>query len=113
MLTRQGLVKVKSVAIRRGVWYDALSKAERAIIDLTIKCVENVRSSVLARAITRILGKIPQTLQKCFVEKAHEAGSDLAKHLSMVAEKWGNKTAQKWKHDKKFIRFLGVTALNT
>ena len=113
MLTRQGLLKIKSKAVRKGVWYEALSRTERAIVDLTIKCVENVRSQKLAKTITRIIGKITQTLGKCFIDKAQEIGSDLARRLSMVAEKWGNKTAQKWERDKKFIEFLGVTALNT
>jgi len=106
-------LKTKSQAVRKGVWYEALSRAERAIVDLTIKCVENVRSPTLAKTITRILGKITQTLGKCFIDKAQEIGNDLAKRLSIAAEKWGNQTAQKWKHDKSFIEFLGVTALNT
>ena len=113
MLTRQGLLKTKSKAVRKGVWYEALSRAERAIVDLTIKCVENVRSPTLTKTIAKIISKITQTLGKCFMDKAQEIGSDLAKHLSMFAEKWGNKTAQKWKRDKQFIEFLGVTALNT
>jgi len=112
LLTSQGLTKIKFKAVRKGVWYEALSRTERAIVDLTIKCVENVKSPTLTKTITKILNKVTQTLQ-CFLDKAQQVGSDLALRLSMVAEKWGNKTAQKWKHDKKFIKFLGVTALNT
>jgi len=106
-------MKVRSKAVRSGLWYEALSRAERAILDLTIKCVEKVRSPILTKAITRILGKIMKTLEKSFLEKAQEIGSDLAQRLSKVAEKWGNKNAPNWKNDKKFINFLGATALNT
>lgn len=113
MLTRQGLLKAKTKAVRKGVWYETLSRAERAIVDLTIKCVETVKSPILAKTVTRILSKISQTLENCFRKRAEEIGSDLAKRLGLVAEKWGNKTAQKWKTDKKFIKFLGVTTLNT
>ena len=113
MLTRQGLLKVKTKAVRKGVWYEALSRAERAIVDLTIRCVENVKSPILAKTVIRILGKISQTLENCFLRKAEEIGSNLARQLSLVAENWGNRTAQKWKTDKKFILFLGATALGT
>lgn len=113
MLTRQGLVKVKSKAVRRGIWYEALSKAERAIVDLTIKCVEKVRSPILAKAISRIVDKISKTLGKSFLEKAHEIGYDLAKRLSSLAESWGNKNSLCWESEKDFIEFLGVMALNT
>jgi len=106
-------MKVKSKAVKSRLWYEALSRAERAIIDLTIKCVEKVRSPILAKAITKILGKIMKTLEKGFREKAQEIGRDLAQRLSKVAEKWGNRRAPNWKSDKKFIEFLGVTALNT
>ena len=113
MLTRQGLLKVKTKAVRKGVWYETLSRAERAIVDLTIKCVENVKSPTLAKTVTRILSKISQTLENCFLKRAEKIASDLAKRLSLVAEKWGNKTAQKWRTDKKFIMFLGAVALGT
>ena len=113
MLTIQGLLKAKSKARKSGIWYEALSHAERAIIDLTIKCVETVRSPTLARAITKIVSKITMALGTSFLQRAQEVGSDLAKNLSLVANKWGHKNAQEWKDDRRFIKFLGVTALNT
>jgi hypothetical protein len=113
LLTVQGLLKAKSKARKNGIWYEALSCAERAIIDLTIRCVEIIRSPTLARTITKIVSKIKQALGKSFLQKAQEVGSDLAKNLSLVASKWGHKTAQEWKDDHQFIKFLGVTVLNT
>jgi len=113
LLTKQGLTKIKSRAVRNRVWYDVLSRAERAIVDLTIRCVEKVRSPILAKTITQILGKISKTLAKPFLSKAQEIGRDLARRLGKVAEKWGNKEAPNWYNDNEFTRFLGVTALNT
>lgn len=113
MLTIQGLSKTKSKARKNGVWYETLTQAERAIIDLTIKCVKTVRSPTLARTITRIVSKIAQVLEKGFLQKAQEVGGDLAKNLSSVASRWGHKNAPEWKDDRKFIKFLGVMLLNT
>jgi len=106
-------MKVRSKAIRSGAWYEALTRTERAIVDLTMKCVETVKSPTLAKAITKILNKIAKTLQKTFVEKAEEIGNGLAISISLIATKWGHKNAPHWKNDKKFIRFLGITILNT
>jgi hypothetical protein len=113
LLTSEGLSKVKSKARKNGVWYKALTRAERAIIDLTIKCVEQVRSPILARAISKILSKITETLQQGFMSKAQEIGNGLAKQIAHIARKWGNKKSPQWEHETEFIKFLGVMSLNT
>lgn len=113
MITTQDLVKIKSKALRTRVWFRALSKVERAVIDLTIKCVEKIRSSTLAGAISTIIDKILQSLEEDFMTKADRAGSHISEGLCAIAESWGNKACSGWKRDKRFIRFLGVNALNT
>jgi hypothetical protein len=35
--SREGLAKLKTIAVRRGLWFKALSTVERAIVDLTIR----------------------------------------------------------------------------
>lgn len=106
-------MKIKSKARKSGIWYETLSKTERAIIDLTIKCVEKVRSPTLTKTIRKIIGKITQTLEKSFTQKAQEIGSSLAKQIVGIAQKWGNKKAPNWEREAKFVNFLGIIALNT
>jgi len=113
LTTRQDLTKIKSRALRTRVWFRALSKVERAILDLTIKCVENVRSRVLEGTISTITNKIMRSLEDVFLEKAERIGQDIAEALCAIGERWGNKTSSAWKCDRCFIRFLGVNALNT
>jgi len=113
LTTRQDLVKIRSRAIRTRVWFRVLSKVERSIIDLTIKCVEKVRSSILARTISTIIGKILQSLEERFMTRAERVGREFAERLCAIGERWGNKTCSSWKCDKCFIKFLGVNALNT
>lgn len=112
LLTRQVLMNVKSRARRSGIWYEALSRAERAIVDLTIKCVEKVRSPILARTITKIIGKVVKTLEQDFMAKAQEIGTDIAKRIVGIAQKWGNKKSSGWLDDTNFITFLGAIRLN-
>lgn len=112
-LTRKGLMKIKARALRHRVWFKTLSRAERAIIDLTIKCVERVRSHILTRVISKIIDKILKTLKNGFLETADKVGREVAEGLCRIAGRWGNRTASGWKHDRGFIRFLGVNAVNT
>ena len=113
LTTRQDLAKVKSRALRTKVWFRAISKVERTILDLTIKCVEKVRSRFLAGIISTIVSKILQSLGEGFVTRAERVGHDIAETLCAIGERWGNKACSAWKCDKCFIKFLGVNALNT
>lgn len=112
LLTRQGLIKARVKAVRQKVWFKALSRVERNILDLTIRCVERVRSRILAKIISNILAKILKTLKPSFLEAAMRVGREIADEVCGVAEKWGNVSASRWKRDLDFVRFLGVTAVN-
>jgi len=112
LITREGLVSFKRKALRRRVWFRALSKIERGIVDLTIRCVDRVRSWKLALIIGRIRCKIFKALRSRFLEKAETAGYDLAERVSMIAVSWGYTEASSWKRDIGFVRYLGVNALN-
>lgn len=106
-------MKIRSRALRTRVWFRALSKVERAIVDLTIKCVEKVRSNVLARTISTIVNKLMESLEEDFMTRAEMIGYKVAEKLYIIGERWGNKACSTWKCDKCFVKFLGVNALNT
>ena len=106
-------MKIKAKALRRRVWFRALSRVERCIVDLTIRCVEKVRSPFLARTILNIINKILKTLESGFLQKVNKVGSAIAEKVSRIALGWGNVSASSWKHDSDFIRFLGVSLVNT
>ena len=112
MTTKQDLVRIRSRALRTRVWFRALSKVERAIVDLTIKCVEKVRSNVLARTISTIVNKLLEFLEEDFMTRAERIGCKIAEKLCTISERWGNKACSTWKRDKSFVKFLGVNALN-
>jgi hypothetical protein len=109
---KQELHRIRSKALRAKVWFKALSKIERAIVDLTIKCVEKVRSNVLAEIISTIVTKILESLDEDFIAAAERVGYEIAGMLCTIGERWGNKTCSIWKRDKCFARSLGVNALN-
>ena len=113
LLTRQGLINARTRAVRQRIWFNALSKVERGIMDLTIRCVERVRSRILNRMISKIVAKILKHLKPCFLETATKVGREIARELCEIALNWGNMNALRWKHDLEFIRFLGIRSVNT
>ena len=112
MLTRQGLVKIKVRALRRKVWFRALSRVERGVIDLTIRCVERIRSHALTKAVLAIIDKLLRILGEEFLTKAERIGREIVEKHSYVALNWGNRDALTWKGDLDFVRFLGIIAVN-
>jgi len=112
LLTRQSLINTRVRAVRQGIWFKALSRIERGILDLTLHCVARVRSRVLAGIVSDIIAKILKTLKPSFLEAAMRIGREIADEVCGVAEKWGNSDALRWKHDLDFVCFLGVTAVN-
>lgn len=112
MISRQSLLHLKIKALRLNVWFKALSRTERAIMDLTLKCVEQIRSQTLGAAISVIMNKIFDALKSRFLSDAEKIGREMAEKLGELAEKWGHDEASSWKFDKCFIRFLGVNIVN-
>lgn len=112
MITKQDLLQAKTRALRLKIWFRALSRTERAIMDLTLKCVERIRSSILEATIYKILDKLLKALENIFLINAEKVGNEIARRMCQIAQKWGNKSASAWEHDKVFIRFLGINAVN-
>ena len=107
------LAEVRKKALRRRAWFRVLSKAERAIVSLTIRCVERVRSPKLAGMLEVIVCKLREAM-KGKVERLKETvGRQLAHWLSRFAEAWGNVSARQWRSDLCFIQFLVVMHMNT
>ena len=106
-------MKIKARAMRHRIWFKALPRAERAIIDLTIKCVERVRSPTLTMIVSSIVSRVLVILKSRFLEKVNKVGSTIAKEVCRIALGWGNVDAPSWKRDSDFIRSLGVNAVNS
>ncbi len=111
-LNREQLTKLKLKAMRRGVWFRALPRIDRVLIDLTIKIGKNVRSSKLATCILKISRKLQEILESRLARATREIGLPLAHKVSQFAIKWGNVSALDWLTDWCFAKFLAVMHLN-
>jgi hypothetical protein len=111
-LNRTQLIKIKVKAIRAGVWFKALPRIDRVLVDLTIKVAENIRSTYLAKSIFAIVSKLEGLLESSILKSMRVIGRPLAEKLSLIAQKWGNASAKNWATDSSFVFFLAVMHTN-
>ncbi len=83
-LTRDVIVGLKTRALRRRVWFGALDRIERGLVDLTIRYVDQVKSNRLRQVLVEILEKLARALESSMV-RILEKGSGLALRLSELA----------------------------
>ena len=77
------LVKLRSKALRRRVWFNTLNRIERGLINSVIKVVDMVRSTLLAKVLTAIVKKLLTTLESKVSRMIREIGLPLAKKISL------------------------------
>jgi len=112
MLRRANLLRLKSRALRRGVWFRVLSRIDRVLVDLTVNVVDGVHGFRLAKALWSVVKKLEAALENRVLRAVNEVGYDLAGKLSLLAQKWGNRSAKDWAHDRSFARFLAIVRIN-
>jgi hypothetical protein len=106
-LNKSILLKIKRKALRLKIWY-RLNNIERTIIDLTIKCVDKIKSIKLKKIILKILNKIKEAIENKFLNKIYENGLKEVINIVKIANSWGNKESLNWIKDKNFIFYLGI-----
>ena len=106
------LAKIRSVSLRRGVWFKVLNRLERGLMNLALKVTRRVRSRVLADALYSIVEKLLNALESKISQQMRQIGIPLADKLSRIAQKWGNRLAHKWAKDLGFIKYLTVMKMN-
>src|SRR6266702_331142 len=100
-LTKRVLLDLRTRSLRKRVWYRALDRIERGLVDLTISCVDTVRNSTMARVLLRILGKLVQALEHGMA-RVLTVGKELALRASELAVRWGNRDAYGWRVERSF-----------
>jgi hypothetical protein len=113
MLSKGNLLLLKLRAKRSGVWFKALNRIDRALIDLTMTVADKVRSIRLAKALSIIISKVENALKNKISRAIYEVGFPLAHKFSLYAKKWGNPSAENWISDMSFASFLAIMHINS
>jgi hypothetical protein len=103
---------IKRAALRRGMWFRALSRLERGVLDLTVRYVVSIKSATLANVVLAILNKLKQVSESKVDRMVKSLGFSLARKVSVLAQKWGNPLALRWAEDTGFARYLVVAHMN-
>ena len=113
VFTSHQLTKLKLKAIRAGVWFKALTRIDRVLVDLTIQVTENIRSAHLAKSIFTVVSKLGELLESRFTFLSRTVGQSIAEKASLIAQQWGNIGAKSWSSDPSFASYWAATRLNT
>jgi hypothetical protein len=111
-LNKKQLIKLRLKAIRAGVWFRALPRIDRVLVDLTIRVAGSIRSTTLARNILAVIRKLDGLLESRLLRAFRGVAHQLAQKLSLMAQKWGNTSAKSWASDVSFVTFLAVMHIN-
>ena len=111
-LSKAQLVKLRLKAVRAGVWFRALPRIDRVLVDLTIRVASSIRSVTLAKNLLAVARKLEGFLESGLLRAFREVGLPLAQKLGSLAQKWGNPSAESWPADSSFIKFLAVMRIN-
>lgn len=110
--TVRRLVMAKKAALRRGIWFRALNRVERGVLDLTERYVDRIKSTKLANVVTAILAKLKLATESMLDRLVRTVGLPLAQKIGLIAQKLGNASAKQWAADTSFACFLAVMNTN-
>ena len=111
VITRGVLVAVRRVALRAGVYFRAISRLERALMECAVRVVRVVWSDTLAKLLMRIILKLVQAVRQMPLALAEYMGAKMARQTAKIAQKWGYKEAKSWEYDINFMRYQALNYL--
>ena len=111
-INKSQLIKLRSKAKRAGVWFRALPRIDRVLVDLTIIVASSIRSVTLAKNILAVTNKLEGLLESSLLRAFRGIALQLARKLSSIAQKWGNTSAKHWASEVSFVKFLAVMHIN-
>jgi len=110
---KNGLRRIRAKALRQGIWFKVLTRAERAQMELTMSIVKRIRSHFLANVVIAIAKKLWNAMESKVARLMGDVGQVLARRLSRIAQRWGNKSSCYWEADLSFVQYLAVSHMNT
>ena len=111
-LVKTQLLKLKLKALRAGIWFRALPRIDRVIVDLTIRVTQSIRSVSLAESILSVIRKLEGLFESKVSHAIRKVGFPLACKLGLFAQSWGHTSASVWGADADFARYLAIMKMN-
>jgi len=100
---------LKRRAVRSGVWFRALRRIDRALVNAVLQVVvDGVHNPYLAKSVLSIMTVLQNAIVNRGFWRFNEVGYRLAYRLGLIAQSWGNASADSWARDLSFVRFLAA-----
>jgi hypothetical protein len=103
---------LKHKAMRSGLWFKALRRIDRVLVDVTVRVGKSVHSAALAMALYSVMEKLESAFESRVWNITRKIGFPLARRISVMAQNWGNDHARKWASDESFAKFLAIMQIN-
>ncbi|MBT7913298.1 hypothetical protein HN588_05260 [Candidatus Bathyarchaeota archaeon] len=113
MLTQGFLVKIRKQAIRKRVYYRALDRLERGILDLSSRLLDSAKNVVLLQQLYEIVMKLEEALKGRLQRHMESFGLRRGTEIIMQAVKFGYREAVGWLRDPGLAEYLSVMDLNS
>jgi len=115
---RSSLEKLKRLSIRSRAWFRVLNWKQRRLMDIVMKTVDRIRSPLLLRVLSPLVERLLEAIGgdartgalAMMGKSAYDMMRRVAEKIVTVAQKWGNKSAEKWLTEG-FIKYLIVMNL--
>jgi len=104
------LSKLRTIAFRKGIYFQALTTQERLLTDLIRNYVKIVNNATLATVLARIIGKLIYSIKNSFSNMIERVGQPIAELWSQAATKMGWKEASSWVDDRNILSWFGLCA---
>jgi len=111
-LTRAVLADIRARSLMKRIWFRELTSVERSLMNLTIRVVDEVKSSKLGSLLSAIVRRLEEALESKFLRRAREKGAELAERFAQIAYSWGYVKAHSWVRDRAYVLYLGVSSMN-
>jgi hypothetical protein len=98
--------------MRGGLWFKALRRIDRVLVDVTVRVGKSVHSAALAMALYSVMEKLESVFENRVWNITLKIGFPLARRISLIAQNWGNDYARKWASDESFAKFLAIMHIN-
>jgi hypothetical protein len=106
LLERGFLAGVRRRAMRRGIWFRALSDLDRGILNLSAVLLDDVRSVTLRVQIVSILAKLRDAFKSPFRRYVEKHGQERLRQVLEAATKLGCSAARSLQSDEGFMEYL-------
>ena len=113
LISFKAITEARKLALRHGVWFRSLNRVERGIIDLTVRYVDSIKSTKLAKVLMAIIEKLQATTETMLDKLVRTIGLPLALKMSNIALSWGNSLATKWAQDRSYAKYLALCLTKT